>query len=206
MTDFTELKSKTADWLSRDDLASQIPTFIQFAENRINRKLRLRTMETRVTLNTVKAQRYYALPDRYAAMRNFKLNLSPIRTLNYLTPQNFDMKWAGSNTGVPVVYSIIGDELELGPAPDGIYEMEMTVYRKFIPLSDANPSNWLTTNAFDVILYASCLEASLFVQDKKAQDKWAAAYKAAVDDIILDDNLDRHSGGALMIVPDSPRF
>jgi len=86
MTNFTQLKSDIGDWVNRTDLTAKLPNFILFAENRINRKLRLRTMETRVTLDTITGQRYYALPDRYAAMRNFKLNTSPMKGRGLAAP------------------------------------------------------------------------------------------------------------------------
>ena len=37
ITNYTQLKSTIADFLARDDLTSQIPTFIQLAEGRMSR-------------------------------------------------------------------------------------------------------------------------------------------------------------------------
>lgn len=39
--DYSTLKAAIADWLARADLTSRIPTFVQFAEARINRELRV---------------------------------------------------------------------------------------------------------------------------------------------------------------------
>jgi len=205
-TNFSELQSEIIAYIDRDDLTTRIPGFIALAELRIRRDLAVRDMEARVCLDTVTGQQYYGLPQRYKAMRHIHLKTSPITNLEYLTPQNFFIKWAGTNTGKPIVYSISGDEILFGPTPDGVYTVEMFVYQRYAPLSDSNPVNWLITDAVDLLLYASNLEASLFIKDKEEIDKWAPLFEVAYSAIKTEDALDRHSGGALMVVPDSPRF
>ena len=64
-------------------------------------------METRVTANTIADTEYYTLPDQYVAMRNIQLNTDPKTPLEYLTPEQMDRIYAGSNKGKPKAYSII---------------------------------------------------------------------------------------------------
>lgn len=45
VNDYATLQAAIASWLARADLASQIPTFIQLGEARINRELRTRQMQ-----------------------------------------------------------------------------------------------------------------------------------------------------------------
>lgn len=206
ITNYAELKTEVATYLSRGDLTANIPGFIRMAELRIRRKLRVRDMEARLTLSTVASQRYYPLPDRYKAMRHFQINTSPITDLEYLTPQLMFQKWAGSNTGKPVVYTITGDEIALGPVPDGVYEMEMFSHRHYAFLTDANPSNWLITDAVDILLHGSLMEANLFIKDNEEAVKWELKFDSGLKEIKKDDALDRHSGGALMTVPDFNRY
>ena len=206
VTSYDELKTEIANYIDRTDLTAEIPGFIRLAEIRMGRKLRLRDMEARLTLGTVANQRWYGLPDRYKAMRHFQLNTSPITDLEYLTPQLFFQKWAGSNSGKPVVYTIFGDEFALGPFPDGIYELEMFTHQRFAFLSDGNPTNWLITDGPDVLYYATLMEANLFIRDTEATAIWKKAYDVGIYDITRDNALDRHSGGALMAVPDFNRY
>lgn len=206
ITNYTDLQAEIANYIDRTDLTAEIPGFIRLAELRIGRKLRVRDMEARLNLNTVLNQKWYGLPDRYRAMRHFQLNTNPIRDLEYLTPQNYAKKWAGSNTGMPLVYTIVGDEFALGPIPDGIYELEMFSHRKYAYLTDSNPTNWLITDAADVLVYASLIEAALFIKDNEEASKWTLTYDTGINDIVKDNALDRHSGGALMVVPDFNRF
>jgi len=206
VTSYEDLQTDVAKYIDRDDLTADIPGFIRKAELRIGRKLRVRDMEARLNLDTVAEQRWYELPDRYRAMRHFQLNTSPITDLEFLTPQNFFKKWAGSNSGKPVAYTIVGDEFALGPFPDGIYTLEMFVHQRYAFLSDGNPTNWLITDAVDVLTYASNLEAAMFIKDNEEAVKWKAAYDVGIKDIVKDSALDRHSGGALMVVPDFNRY
>ena len=46
---YAELQTAVANWLDRGDLTDRIQEFIDLAEARINRNLRLRLMETTAT-------------------------------------------------------------------------------------------------------------------------------------------------------------
>ncbi len=109
ITNYSELKSAIADWLDRTDLTDSIPNFIALTEARHKRDFKLRRLETRVTANTVADQEYYSLPDNYIAMRNIQLNTDPKTSLEYLTPEQMDRLYAGSNKGKPKAYTIIKD-------------------------------------------------------------------------------------------------
>ena len=47
---FSELKTAIANWLERGDLTSRIPEFVQLAEDRIGRELRVRAMEASINI------------------------------------------------------------------------------------------------------------------------------------------------------------
>ncbi len=50
------------------------------------------------------------------------------------------------------------------------------------------------------------MEANLFIKDNEEAVKFELKFDSGSKEIKKDDALDRHSGGALMVVPDSPRF
>ena len=102
-------------------------------------------METRVTANTIADTEFYTLPDNYVAMRNIQLNTDPKTSLEYLTPEQMDRVRAGSTTGKPKAYSIIGNTFQLRPIPDSVYEIEMLYYKYFTGLSDSNTTNDMLT-------------------------------------------------------------
>ena len=197
---YSELQTAVANWLDRDDLTDRIPEFIALAEARFNRVLRLRSMEAKYTANTVADQRNLALPTGYIQMRNFQVNTSPLTTLSYVTPEIYDRLWGGSTSGTPKFYTILANEVSFGPIPASVQEVEMLFYKKFDNLSSSVATNWLITNAPDIYLYGSMLEAEPFIMNDERVELWAAALERGVSDLQEQDNKDRHSGSALRVM------
>ena len=206
ISNYTELKTAVANWLDRDDLTDRIPEFIALAEARFNRVLRLRSMEAKYTANTVAAQRNLALPASYIQMRNFQVNTSPLTTLSYVTPEIYDRVWGGSTSGTPKFYTILANEVSFGPIPASVMEVEMLFYKKFDNLGTATTSgypdsvNWLITNAPDIYLYGTMLEAEPFIMNDERVPLWAQALQQGIADLREQDNKDRHSGSALRVM------
>jgi hypothetical protein len=197
ITNYSELKSAIADWLDRTDLTDSIPNFIALTEARHKRDFKLRRLETRVTANTVADQEYYSLPDNYIAMRNIQLNTDPKTPLEYLTPEQMDRVYAGSNKGKPKAYSIMVNDIQLRPTPDGVYQIELLYYKHVNPLSDSNATNEILDNHPDIYLYGALVEAEPYLQNDKRIQTWSSLYDRAKNDIIDSNERDRHSGVAL---------
>ena len=197
ITNYSELKSAIADWLDRTDLTDSIPNFIALTEARHKRDFKLRRLETRVTANTVADQEYYSLPDNYIAMRNIQLNTDPKTPLEYLTPEQMDRIYAGSIKGKPKAYSIMVNDIQLRPTPDGVYQIELLYYKHVNPLSDSNATNEILDNHPDIYLYGALVEAEPYLQNDKRIQTWASLYDRAKNDIIDSNERDRHSGVAL---------
>ena len=196
LTTYSELKTAIANWLDRSDLDDRIPEFIQLAEARHRRDFKIRRMETRVTANTIADTEYYSLPDNFVAMRNIQLNTDPKTALEYLTPEQMDRVREGSNTGKPKAYSIIGNNFQLRPIPDAVYEIEMLYYKYFTALSDSNTTNDMLTYHPDLYLYGALVEAEPYLQNDKRIQTWAGFYDRAKQDLITTNERDRHSGVA----------
>lgn len=194
ITNYSELKLAIADWLDRTDLTDSIPDFITLAETRHRRDFKIRRMETRVTANTIVDSEYYTLPDNFVAMRNIQLNTNPKTSLEYLTPEQMDRIHAGSTKGKPKAYSIIGNNIQLRPLPDSVYQIEMLYFKYFTPLSDSNTTNDMLTYHPDAYLYGALVEAEPYLQNDKRIQVWAGYYERAKKDIIDSNERDRHSG------------
>ena len=200
ITTYTELKTRVADWLNRDDLADRVPDFITLAEAQFNRELRIRGMEGRYTASTVTEQKNYALPGGYIQMRNFQINNDPITPLEYVTPEIHDRVWGGSKTGLPRMYTLVANEILLGPIPDSVMTMEMDFYMSFDPLSSTVASNWVLDNAPDLYLYGSLLNAEPFLVNDERIGTWRDFVINAITSIQSADARDRHSGSAMRVL------
>ena len=196
---YAELQTAVKNWSKRTDLDSLIPDFIKLAELRVNRNLRIRKMETRVTANTVASQNYYGLPTNFLQMRSFKLNTAPLTDLTFLSPEQMDERWAGSQTGMPRAYSIAGDELRVGPKPDGVYEMEMLYWQSPAQLTDSATTNFMLTANPDALLYASLIELNSYSENNEGVMKYAKLFTETIDAVQKEDDRDRASGSALTV-------
>jgi len=200
IANYSELNTAVANWLDRDDLTDRIPEFIALCEARFNRLLRIRAMEYKQTASTVSGQRNLALPTGFIQMRNLQINASPIVPMQYVTPEIYDRLYGSTLTGTPQMYTIIADEIQLGPIPGSVLTIEMLFYKKFDALTAAATTNWMITNAPDVYLYGCLLEAEPFIMNDPRVQLWATAFKQAIADIQEQDNKDRHSGSALRVM------
>ena len=200
ISNYSELNTAVANWLDRDDLTDRIPEFIALCEARFNRLLRIRAMEYKQTASTVAAQRNLALPTGFIQMRNLQINTSPIVPMQYVTPEIYDRLYGSTLTGTPQMYTIIADEIQLGPIPASVQTIEMLFYKKFDALTAVATTNWMITNAPDVYLYGCLLEAEPFIMNDPRVQLWATAFKQAIADMQEQDNKDRHSGSALRVM------
>ena len=197
---YAELQTAVANWLDRDDLTDRIPEFIALAEARMNRVLRIRLMEGKYTASTVGGQRNYALPAGYLQMRNLQINTTPIRPCQYVTPEIYDRLYGSTLTGTPEIYTIVANEIQLGPIPAGVQTIEMLFYKKISALSVTNTTETMLTDNPDIYLYGALLEAEPFIMNDERVPLWAQGFSQAVADLQEQDNKDRHSGSALRVM------
>jgi hypothetical protein len=194
---YAGLQTAIANWADRTDLDAFIPDFIHLTEARFNRVLRLRAMEQSQFAVTVGGESNYALPTNFLQMREFRINTEPTVSLRYVSPEIFEAWNLGQ--GTPKFYTIIANEIRLGPTPAGAYEIEMLYWRRFPALTTAAPTNWMLENAPDVYLYGSLLELEPFIQNDARIAVWGAGYTNAIESIQSADDKDRHSGSALTV-------
>jgi len=197
---YSELQTAAANWLDRSDLTDRIPEFIVLAEARF-RELRIREMETVSTaISTVAGTREYSLPTGFVQMKEFHLSTDPLTPLAYITPEMMTRLWAGSAQAKPQVFTIIADNVRLGPGPDAVYTTSMLYYKTFTALSDSATTNDMLTNYPNVYLYGTLLEAEPFIMNDQRIPVWLGAFEKAVASIQSQDNKDRHSGSNLRVM------
>ena len=194
---YDELKVSLKNWVDRDDLDPFLGDFIRLAESRFNRLLRLRSMERMEKTDTVGGQSNYKLPSDFLQGREFRLNTSTTKSLQYITPEIYESWNLGQ--GLPKFYTIVADELKLGPVPSDEIEMEMLFYGKVPSLGSTRPTNWILLNAPDIYLYGSLLEAEAFLQNDPRIQLWKQGFDTAIADLQLQDSKDRHSASSLVI-------
>lgn len=142
------------------------------------------------------------LPSGYLAMRGaVYLDTNPRQTLEYETPSQADLWFSPSWPDRPQHYTIEGDTFRIVPFLDNNYNVVLPYYKKFAALSGG--TNWLMTNAPNVYLSGSLLEASIFFGDTENAKFYHGLFIGACNGLQNQDTLDRHSGGLLTVRNDS---
>ena len=175
-TNYSDLKTEIANYLGRDDLTSQIPTFIRLAEERLRRDLRIRQMLKVVTASTTADDSTVSLPADFLAMKDLHLDTTPVRVLQFQNTSNFFRNARSTDKGVPTMYTLLGSEFQFAPVPDSTYTIKMVYYYKPDFLSDSNASNLFLANCPDLLLYGALAEAEPYLMNDERITTWASLY------------------------------
>lgn len=199
LSNYTELKASVADWLNRTDLTSVIPDFIALAEAQIERTLRTRQMMVRATASI--DTEYSAVPADFLETKSIKLNTNPVTSLTFETVDALDSLKSTTyiSTGKPQLFSIVGGQIRVLPVPDSTYTAELIYYAKLSKLSSTNATNWLLTQAPDVYLYGSLMQAAPYLKDDARIPVWASIYTRGLEELQIADDRGATSGGAIMM-------
>jgi hypothetical protein len=199
---FSDLQGAIASWLHRTDLAALIPTFIMLAEQRMNGDLDARAMEVRTTLTCTPgpttAARQVALPSDMTEMKRLLLvDSDPATVLEYKSP---DQLVADNlfllRTGRPDSFTVIGPNIELSPAPDQAYPLELVYQQRIPPLSNSNTSNWVLAQNPSIYLFGALLASIVYTQDESKEALYERKYKEAVETI---NGIDWYSGSTMRV-------
>ena len=191
LANYTDLKASVADFLNRSDLTSVIPDFVTMAEADFNRTLRVREMSVR-TRAPIDAQ-YVKLPADFLGMRNIDLLTDPVTPMTFKNLQNLDIHRAGDATGKPIYYSIVQNNIEFAPVPDGDYTIEIVYYQKVPALAD-NATSWLLDAHPDAYLYGTLQHSAPYLQSDERIGVWAGKYNQIIEQIITSDEKAKFSG------------
>lgn len=196
---YTELQTEIGNWLSRSDLTNQLPEYIQLAEAKMNRDLRTVDQETKSTSFSINAE-YVNVPTSFLAVKSFQASYGGRRySLRHLVDEEQTDRY--NDTGVPMFYSVVGQQFRFAPIPNGTYTATLIYYITIPPLA-SNATNWLLSAHPDVYLAGSMLMAATQVQMPADQVMlWKGAYDEAIATIKRSNNRNRYAGPGLVQVP-----
>lgn len=193
---YSDLQTSVANWLNRSDLSANIPDFIALAEDRLSGDLKTRAMEAKTTLSTVGGTNTVALPADMLEMRRIQILGSYNQPLSYRSPDELSIDYADNRSGQPVVFTVVGSNIELAPIPDGVYSVELTYQQRIPALSVTNTTNWLLTSWPSAYLYGALIAAEPFLKNDERLPVWQSLYQEAVDNI---NGIDWYSGSTMKV-------
>jgi len=180
---YANLKLEIASYLNRTDLSEYLDTFIDLAESRMARDLRLREMESvDATIQTVSGTQAYDLPTGYLEARYVLLQSTPYNFLSFMAPADFFRVYnLGEGSGASTYYTIVGSKIYIGFAPDSVVNIEIGFFKRPTGLSTTNTTNDVLTNFPDLYLYGALGESAPFLMQDERLKVWASLYKEGVD-------------------------
>lgn len=199
ITNYDSLKTTIASYLARTDLSTNIPDFIQLAETRLRRELRIRQMLKVVTTITDPDDGTVELPADFLQMRDLHINTNPIRVLKYESPSNFYRNTYSTVVGMPIAYTILAQDFQFAPKPDSNYTLQMLYYASPPYLNESNTSNVFLANCPDLLLYGALGEAAPYLMDDQRLQTWASLYQRGLDALIVSDDSGEFSGSPISI-------
>ena len=199
LANYVDLQASVITWINRADLAAIVPDFIAIAEAHHSRDLRLRKQITTTTLSTIANARGISLPVDFLEFENLSILTSPERQITYATVEQLDSVYPNNGqVGVPSLYTVEADQILFGPTPDSIYSVSALYYARFPSLVTAS-TNWLMTNHPTVYLFASLMQACIYIKDKSGAAEYKALYDQVAKDLQTQDDRAQHSGSTLRV-------
>ena len=182
LTTYALLKTTIANYLNRTDLTSYLGDFITLTESRMNRELRVREMvNTDTTTTTVAGTQSYSLPSGFLEASAVIYQSNPYRTLRFMANGDFYRQYNVTQTsGLPTFFTIVGENILLGVAPDSAQTLQIDFYKTLTALSESNTTNTILTNYPELYLYGALAESSPFLMQDERLDTWARLYKEAL--------------------------
>lgn len=162
-----------------DEFTAQVPDFINLAESRFNRVLRVREMQAAATVTLTSGSG--TLPTDYLEHSRVVANVSPAMVLEMVTPDYASLTYPENEAAYPRYFTIIGSTIKTYPSSTG--DIALTYYQKIPALSDAAPTNWLLAKAPELYLYGALVEAAPFMMDDARTQTWGTLFQKALKDL-----------------------
>ena len=150
-TNYTTFVATVANYLGRDDLTSVIPDFVELGQHRMSRDLRVQEMLKSSTATTVAGDSTVAFPSDMLEIKDIHIQGNPNYTLTYQSPAIFYANGITHTSGTPTNYTMLGQEFQFAPVPDGTRTLQILYYAKPIFISTSNVSNVFLSNFPDAL-------------------------------------------------------
>lgn len=199
---YGELKANVAAWMNRTDLTAVIPTFVMLAQDRIylgSPELNADPLRIGDMLTVLSPFAGTSLPSNWTEVKRLSWILSG--SIKY--PLEFlPIEKIGPYEGIagrPQFFSLRGDNVIYGPTFSN--DVELMYYAR--PANLSADADLIPSCCDSVYLYATMLEASIYLKDDAQAQRIALAYKNAINAVQKQDDGNLHSGNTLRIRSDA---
>lgn len=164
------------------ELVAFLPRAVEMAEQRIFQELQATSFNIITTGSLGVNTRTLTRPEDIITLRYLRISVSSAwRYLEKKTPEYVYQTYPSDTTyDVPECYAEdSATTFVLGPVPGVAYAYALGTRKALAALSVGSPANWLTTNAYSLLLIATVCEATRFIIDDRQEgllDKYEKKY------------------------------
>lgn len=180
---YGQLLTAINDHMHRSDLPGA--TFVALAEERFNRRLRVRQMETALASTPIVANKI-AIPADTVAVRKMWVDgyeSCPLRS------QSLDAVMSNGTTGIPTMYAWGASDFTF----DGTGSVSGVLYTK-VPNLETLTTSWLLDLSPSAYLFAALAEAYAYIENPSSAAMWGGRADGVLDELSGNDARDTHSG------------
>lgn len=193
---YSTLTTAVTDYLERNDanLISQIPLFIMLGERRIARDLKILGLKVAITDNLIVGNGSIQKPTRWLNDASFNIGIgisNNTRKYLLLRPIEFcRLYWPDpTKTGEPKYYATDYNYnfWFVFPTPDNTYPYEALYFETPQFIDETVSTNFLTTSAPEILIYATVLEANHYLKNSELIAIWQQKYDTALKTLGIED-------------------
>lgn len=201
IVDYASLQTALANFSNRADLTSRLPDFIQLAEAKMNRYLRLIDMTSQNASFSITGE-YVATPTSFGGVKTFYINTDPKTPLEFMADDLMTALF-DTGTGKPRNYNVQGSNFRFGPVPDSTYTATLVYYLAIPNLTTGATTNWVITSHPDAYLYGGLAELNSYLKDFEAALGYAQAMYKVLDEMKGASALTRWGSGPISVRVDN---
>lgn len=184
VTSYTTLQTAIGDWLTRANLTTFIPNFIQNWEEDFYREPKNFGRWMEVSDDPVIAASVITVPSDYLALKYAYVTGSPSSRLSRVSlDQLYGRYPRGMSTGIPIWLAREGGNFLFGPPPDSTYTIHRVYWGKPTNIRTAATdaaAHYLILNAPDLCTYGALIAAEPFIKNDARLDLWISMYERAL--------------------------
>jgi hypothetical protein len=135
--------------------------------------------------------RTVSLPPDFLGVKSFRYTTAAgdEATVNYFAPDGLFSGYGGAATGAPAGYTVVNDQILLGPTPDSQYSYTLIYFAAVPPLITDTDTNWVLAKFPTAYLFGSLMQNSVYLMDDaRVQGVIAPGYNLALQRMRLDSN------------------
>lgn len=196
--DFASFRTSIATWIDwTDSTTTHLNDLIEVGQNKVQRFLRIRAMETALAA-TINSSGQATVPSDYLEMKSAYIDSAPRRKLERKSVEFINEKFSDrSVTSNEAYYAREGSNFIFGPAGGEGSVMKGVYYAKGSSMAAGSTVNSIFTAAPEVFLFGVLSEAGPFIGQDARLPMWEGKFQQLLEAANLEAKKEDQSGSRL---------